>query len=345
MIAAGSTLIGDYQPTRYTTLVDPRGPRVLMSDGTHSYIVALLTGADALNAEAEKLAAAVLRSVLPQDAGFQLPVTVASKSYSAGEFSAAEATLTVTEPLPGLPLSTQAFADDPQLVESLAQVLAAVHNAEVGAVADAGLVTLEPQEVREAYLDKLDRGAQTGKIPQVLLQRWETLLETPSVWHFLPTIVHDSLSVDAIRIEAGKVVALNDLHTVRVGDPAVDVSAALDLISPADYDIFLTAYAHHRHAEDPHLEERVGLTNELAVLEFFLTAADSDNAEDLADAQAMLVALADSVGTDGGTPAEQAPAGAENRPQSAIDADAQAFRPAAPMDGDDDAEPTDVIER
>lgn len=298
MIAAAHSILEKFTPDKWMPLDDPRGPRLLMSQGDTSYTVSLWDEKQAVDAGASDVASAVLRSVLPKDAPFTVPRTVVSQSFSAGELTDTRATLVVADPLPGIPVSTQDFVEQPSLIESLARTLAILHSCDAGAVADSGLVAKEPQETREQLLDNLDRAAGTRKVPTPLLERWERVLETASAWHFLPAPIHDAIDVDALRCDGAQIVALTDVHRLRVGDPAVDLAAAGALLSPNSFEAFLEHYATHREVDDPGLRQRIDLMNEFVMVELLLTAIDSGDAQSVNEAAHMLRDFAEVVAPD-----------------------------------------------
>ena len=298
MIAAANSILEQFTPDKWMPLDDPRGPRLLMSQGDSSYTVSLWNEKQAVDAGASDVASAVLRSVLPKDAPFTVPRTVASQAFAKGELTDARSTLVVADPLPGVPVSTQDFAEQPSLIESLARTLAILHSCDAGAVADSGLVAQEPQETREQLLDNLDRAAGTRKVPTPLLERWERVLETASAWHFLPAPIHDAIDVDALRCDGAQIVALTDVHRLRVGDPAVDLAAASALLSPNSFEEFLEHYATHREVDDPGLRQRIDLMNEFVMVELLLTAVDSGDKHSMDEAAEMLRNFAEVVAPD-----------------------------------------------
>lgn len=301
--AASAQLVEDFEPSGFAPLSDPRGPRLLLSDGQRSVVAALLGPAQALEAAAEQVAAAVLRAILP-DSPVAFPTVLARQPMPRGFVPDEEVVLQVSEPLPGAPVSTLDFRES-ALAPSLARFLAALHSADAGGVADAGLVAQESQEIREALLGELDRGAETGEVPGGLLGRWEEALETVSLWRFLPAPVHGDLSLEALRAQDGELSAVSELARLRVGDPAADLAAVSGLLDPDDFDAFLAAYAAARPAEDAGLSERIDFMSEFAVLQWFLAAVDAGDAEARAEAVALLWQLAE---LTGGTAASGAPA-------------------------------------
>ncbi|MCQ9368435.1 phosphotransferase [Brevibacterium sp. 91QC2O2] len=293
MAAAASHLVDGLSPTQFSVLDGTDRLRVLVGDGDRFVLASLLDPTDALEAQTEQVAAAVLRTILPSDSP-AFPETLATQDLKPGTWSLdREYELRITRPLPGTPLSTAAFTEHPGLVDSLARFLARLHTADVAAVADAGLPTREPLEVRDSLLAELDRGAQTGKVPGALLQRWEETLETAAVWHFLPAVLHGDLGIDALRTTGDDLVAVTDLARVRVGDPAHDLAGVADLMSTEDFIRLLDVYLAERRMDDPYLVERVGLVSEMGVLGLLLACADADDAEGVDEAVELLRSLAE----------------------------------------------------
>lgn len=332
MIAAAHSILEGFTPDKWLPLEDPRGPRVLATQGDTAYTISLWNDAQAIDAQAAAVASAVLRSMLPADVPFTVPRTVASQSFSPGELTRENVTLVVADPLPGLPMSTQDFVEKPSLIESLAHTLAILHSCDAGAVADSGLVTQEPQEVREELLESLDRAAGTRRVPATLLNRWEKVLETASAWHFLPAPIHDAIDLDALRCDGEQIVALTDVHRLRVGDPAVDLAAAIGLLSPERIDDFMDSYMKYREVDDPGLRMRVDLMGEFVMLEFLLASIDGDDPAGVEEATDMLTRFAEVVD-----------------PDSTTDRSADTFRPISPhVTGksgvDEDAIPTNQID-
>lgn len=293
IVAASSHLIPDFEPTGFSSLPDPDVLRLYITDGETSVIGSLYPPASALQEDTEQLAAALLRSLVPGSA-VKFPEVLGTMRVSGPDWGLQEEhELVFTRPLPGTPLTTGAFADFPALVDDLAVFLATLHASDTAAVADAGLVAEEPLEVRDSLLADLDRGAATGRVPHTLLQRWETVLETAGVWHFLPAVLHGNLGVDALRSEGPRVVAVTDLDQLRVGDPALDLAAAADLLGTEDFSRLLDGYQRQRGTDDPHLLTRIGLISELSVLQLLLTTVDSGDEQGADEAVALLEQLAE----------------------------------------------------
>ena len=69
-------------------------------------------------------------------------------------------------------------------------------------VSNADLPSYTPNEFRQRRLNELDQAATTGKIPPLLLRRWEHAMEDVSLWRFNPCVVHGDLHEDNLLVEA-----------------------------------------------------------------------------------------------------------------------------------------------
>ncbi len=334
-------MLDGFKAKRWKRLDDERGPRLLVSDGERTVVVAAFDQAAAIDAEAEKLASAVLRSILPTERSFAVPRVIESRTFRPGQISEEECCIAISQPLEGAPMSTEDFRTAPSHVDSLAEILAVLHGAETGPIADAGLVVHEPQEARSLLWDLLDRGAATGRVPSQLLERWETVLETPSLWHFLPVPLHGDLTIDALRTNGESIVTVADFSSLRVGDPAVDLEAVSHLLEPEDFDRFLELYTERVRHDDAGLRSRIDLRSEMAVLELLLAAVDSGDNAQIKEVEEMLADLAELIVPQGDSDA----AGGEPKQGTQTTDDSDGLRPRSFDSPDDDGEATDIISR
>ncbi|GAA4391420.1 phosphotransferase [Brevibacterium sp. NPDC049920] len=319
--AATAGILDGFEPQSWLALDDPRGHRVLVSDGERSVVAVLVPSAGAEGADAEEYAAALLRGLLP-GTSVTFPQILGRLAVPAEQFDSRGEEIRVCAPLPGTPASTVAFADSPALVTALAEFLAELHNADPGDIADSGLAVLDSAEERQRLLDALDAGAATGQVPSVLLSRWETALENVATWRFFPCAVHGGLSEDALRTEGGRIAAVTDLGRLHIGDPATDLAAVTALLHPDAVEEFFTVYRGHRAGPDPGLRTRVELRSELTALDWLLEARRGGDDGEIADAVALLASLAEL--TDAPAEGHPGPYGGTG-PE-----DAQGAAPAAP---------------
>mgnify|MGYP000058821818 CR=1 FL=1 len=289
--AATAGIVDGFEPRSWLPLSDPRGRRVLVSDGDRTVVAALLSGTGVAEAEAEDYAAALLRGLLPHTA-VAFPQVIGRRTVSADQYAGAGEEIRVSVPLPGTPVSTIAFADSPALVDALAGFLAELHSADPGEIADSGLPVLDSAEERQRLLDALDAGAATGHVPSSLLTRWESSLENVATWRFFPCPVHGGLSEDALRTDGDAIAAVTDLGALHIGDPAADLAAVTALLAPDAVEAFFRTYRRLRTASDPGLRSRTELRSELTALDWLLEAHRSGDPADLADATALVQSLA-----------------------------------------------------
>ncbi|SLN00125.1 phosphotransferase [Brevibacterium yomogidense] len=341
--AVVATMLDAYEPSSWTRLVGSDADRVLVSDGEREYVASIANPEREAASQAERVASAVLQPLLPESAP-TIPHVVASRTVD-GALVEREGTVTVmvSSPMPGLPLATSMFEERPQLVESLANAIAAIHSADPGPIADAGLVVEESAETRERLLADLDSAASTGRVPSTLLSRWETTLENVSAWRFLPVPIHGNVGPDALWVDEQTVVGMSDLARLRVGDPAADLAAVSSMLSPEDFERFFRTYRSRRGADDPGLRRRVGFHSEITVLEWLLAAVAAQDDDAIEDAAQLLEALADVTGDADGSH-EQAPSALADGGPEPTTAEAAAEAPSAAADdapADEDASAAD----
>lgn len=291
--AVAATMLDDFEPSSWTRLPDSDTDRILMTDGDRSLIATLAAHDRAAAAHAEHIAANTLAPLLPADAP-AIPRILAARTVDGEAVGRdTDVTLTIADPMPGIPLSTAMFEEHPALVESLARTVAVLHSADPGPIADAGLTVEESAETRDRLLADLDSAAATGRVPSLLLSRWEAALEEVTAWRFLPVPIHASLGPDALWTIDGDVVAVSDLARLRVGDPAADLAAVSSMLSPEDFERFFRSYRAHRDPDDPGLRRRVGFHAEITVLEWLLAAVAAQDDAAIDDAADLLQALAE----------------------------------------------------
>ena len=294
--AVAATMLDDFEPSSWTRLPDSDTDRILMTDGDRSLVVTLAAHDRAAAAHAEHIAANTLAPLLPADAP-TIPRILAARTVDGEAVGRdTDVTLTIADPMPGVPLSTAMFEQHPALVESLARTVALLHSADPGPIADAGLTVEESSETRDRLLADLDSAAATGRVPALLLSRWEAALEEVTAWRFLPVPIHASLGPDALWTIDGDVVAVSDLARLRVGDPAADLAAVSSMLTPEDFERFFRSYRAHRDPDDPGLRRRVGFHAEITVLEWLLAAVAAQDDAAIDDAADLLQALAEVTG-------------------------------------------------
>ncbi len=87
------------------------------------------------------------------------------------------------------------------LAREIGAAMAAIHDLPHSLVSNADLPSYTPNEFRQRRLNELDQAATTGKIPPLLLRRWEHAMEDVSLWRFNPCVVHGDLHEDNLLVE------------------------------------------------------------------------------------------------------------------------------------------------
>lgn len=135
------------------------------------------------------------------------------------------------------------------MVADIGRVIAAIHALPAAVVENADLPSYSADQFRTRRLNELDQAATTGRIPPVLLRRWENALEEKELWEFTPTVVHGDLHEDNLLVHRGRLVAVTGWTDLHIGDPAEDFAW---LASAGDQDFaeaVLAEYSGHLTGE------------------------------------------------------------------------------------------------
>ena len=189
------------------------------------------------------------------------------------------------------------------LAKEVGAALAAIHDLPHSLVSNADLPSYTPNEFRQRRLNELDQAATTGKIPPLLLRRWEHALEDVSLWRFNPSVVHGDLHEDNLLVDGERVTAVTGWTDLRIGDPADDMAW---LVASNDQDFVDTVISHYssgrREAPDAHLLRRAALSAEFALAQYLVKGLAAGNQEMTDEAESMLAVLAEDVAEHGGQP-------------------------------------------
>ena len=178
----------------------------------------------------------------------------------------------------------------------IGRAMAAVHALPRDLVTKADLPSYTANEFRQRRLNELDQAATTGKIPSVLLRRWEHALEDVSLWRFKPTVVHGDLHEDNILLTGERVSAVTGWTDLRVGDPADDFAWLIAANDPRFTDAVHSAYLEAgKDPEDPHLIRRAALSAEFALAQWLVRGVAAENDAMVEEAVEMLRTLEEDV--------------------------------------------------
>jgi macrolide phosphotransferase len=195
------------------------------------------------------------------------------------------------------------------LAREIGTALAAVHDLPQALVNNADLPSYSANEFRQRKLNELDQAATTGKIPTILLRRWEHALEDIGLWRFNPCVVHGDLHEDNLLVDGDRVTALTGWTDLRVGDPADDFAWLVASNEQSFVEAVLRAYSEARRDKaDGHLLRRAALLAEFALAQYLVKALAAGHAAMTAEAEAMLKSLADDIDEQDAADAEAAAA-------------------------------------
>ncbi|WP_371415380.1 phosphotransferase [Citricoccus sp. SGAir0253] len=221
----------------------------------------------------------------------------------------------------------------PRAVDDIGRVIAAVHALPAEVVENADLPVYTADQFRQRRLNELDQAATTGRIPSLLLRRWEDALEEMALWRFTPVVVHGDLHEDNLLVDHGRVVSVTGWTDLHIGDPADDFSWLASCGDREFTDAVVDAYWRHRTGgvvADEHLLRRAALAAEFALAQWLVRGIAAEDEDMAAEAETMLLELKDDVEAHGGQEISLTPPGPRLVPAPAPEAPAAppASRPA-----------------
>ncbi|RJU02894.1 aminoglycoside phosphotransferase [Arthrobacter frigidicola] len=177
------------------------------------------------------------------------------------------------------------------MAAEIGRALAAIHDLPKALVQQANLPSYEANEFRTRKLNELDQAATTGRIPSVLLRRWEHALEDVTLWRFSPTVVHGDLHEDHLLISGSRISAVTGWTDLRIGDPADDFAWLAAVADASFVDSVYAAYAKARGAADQHLARRAALAAEFALAQWMVRGLAMEDPQMIAEAHDMMASL------------------------------------------------------
>ena len=205
-------------------------------------------------------------------------------------------TLTVTPWLPGE--RPRGARLSPELIESMAHAIAALHQIPASALYDQGRPVLSALDSMRAAAQIVDRAARTTLLPQALLRRWEAAYEDHALWHFEPTIVHGALHLGSFLCEGNQVTAVTGWRQLHVGDPAKDLAWLTGPTMKDTLDHARAAYLRARPDSDRHLFQRARFWAELDLARWLLHGLDTRDEAMVDEATDLIHSLSDRISGD-----------------------------------------------
>ena len=196
----------------------------------------------------------------------------------------------------GSPIEVGAVSGDSELARNIGLAIAAIHKLPLSVVENAHLPEFQPEDILRARTAELDRFAATGKVPPVLLSRWEAVLEEPTIFRFQPTVVHGALNGDTVLETDGRSVAgVLAWSSLKISDPAEDLSWILGSENDPFADAVVAAYSANRPGVDASIRQRAVLYSEFERARWLMHGVNKGDQSIIDDAVEMLTTLSDDV--------------------------------------------------
>ena len=196
----------------------------------------------------------------------------------------------------GSPTDVGSIDGGSELARNIGLAIAAIHKLPLSVVENAHLPEFQPEDILRARTAELDRFAATGKIPSVLLSRWEAVLEDSTLFRFQPTVVHGSLNGDTVLEDDGREVAgVLAWSSLRISDPAEDLSWIMGSENDPLADAVLAAYSANRPGVDASIRQRAVMYSEFERARWLMHGVNKGDQSIIDDAVEMLGTLAGDV--------------------------------------------------
>ncbi len=193
----------------------------------------------------------------------------------------------------GQPVDLSILGSDDPLGLSVGKAIAAIHNLPTAVVEDSGLPVYNPQAILQQRVAELDRAAQTGRVPAVLLNRWEAALEDVNLWRFNPTVIHGELNSNTLVGLNGSVSGVLTWSALKVGDPAEDFGWALDSASSdLGYNLLLAYSQERTQPVDDNIRPRANFYSEFNLARWLLHGVATNDQDTIDEAEGILMSMA-----------------------------------------------------
>jgi aminoglycoside phosphotransferase (APT) family kinase protein len=197
----------------------------------------------------------------------------------------------------GNPTDIGTVPADSVLSSNIAKAIAAIHNLDPAIIENAHLPSYDAAEVVRGRVAELDRFASTGRVPSVLLSRWEQALEDVSLFRFKPSVIHGALNADTFLTLDNDVAGVLSWSSLRISDPAEDfawiLGAGIHELSESIIDVYRQS---HYHVDDS-LRLRATLYSEFEMARWLMHGIAKKDDAIIEDAVSMLEVYADEVST------------------------------------------------
>lgn len=201
--------------------------------------------------------------------------------------------------LDGHPAAMEQIESDADLLQGIAEAVAAIHALPAGVVLAGGLPSRDAEEVRANATRIVQRAADTGMLPSTVRARWNDVLDSDAVWSFEPTVVHGALAPEVLLLDENGLSGVLGWHELSLGDPATDLSWLL-MTDAEVFESVLARYTALRGVSGhQQLSVRARFYHELEVAKWLLHGFESHDQTTVDDAVTMLDHLVDRLGLVG----------------------------------------------
>ena len=182
-------------------------------------------------------------------------------------------------------------AKNSESVELLAAELGRVHSLSVIEAQKLEIPSYTSTELVTELVNELDKLADTGKVPGVLLSRWERALEDIGLWRYRPAVIHGAIGIDSVGTSGDQLV-MRGFGSMRVSDPAEDLAWIAGGSSEAVLNACFEQYSEIRDS-DENLVKRAIFYSELEIARWLVYCIENEDSRAAEAAQADLDNLAE----------------------------------------------------
>ncbi len=284
--AAGLNFVKVVKPEALNS-ADYDGALLTADDGKH-YLVRIAQNPTAqTNQETELRALKALAK--PGTLPFALSSLIASTTTREGEM------VRVMNYVYGQEFDLAELSSTSPLVESSAKALAAIHNLPLSVVQDNHFPEYSTSDILRGTAAELDRAMETGKVPSVLLNRWEDALSNENLFRFMPTVIHGHMNESMILEKDNEISGVLDWSELQIGDPSRDFGWVVGRGHDDVIYNMLLAYQKARPAADNNVRQRAQLYHELAWATWLVNGVNKNNDEIVEEALGELELIASQV--------------------------------------------------
>jgi macrolide phosphotransferase len=196
----------------------------------------------------------------------------------------------------GSPIDVGSISGESELARAIGLAIASIHKLPLSVVENAHLPEFQPEDILRSRIAELDKFAATGKVPPVLLSRWEAVLEDANIFRFQPIVAHGALNGDTVLEEDGRSVAgVLAWSSLKISDPAEDLAWIMGAENEPLSDAVLAAYVANRQNVDPSIRQRAVLYSEFERARWLMHGVNKGDQSIIDDALEMLASLAQDV--------------------------------------------------